>query len=136
MKMNPLSFAKRSCRNESGVAAVEFAFIGMILIVLTLGVFELGRVAFTYQKLLSAVGGATRLVEIGASDTVIHDIINSKFLPSEQGALTFDIGPQVVDGVSYRRIDVRYALPLIMPNFGLFSGGTVNVKALQLVPIT
>ena len=66
------SFLSHSRRSESGNASIEFAVMGPVLIALTLGVFELGRIAFTYHNLLSATGIATRMVAMGASLSLIH----------------------------------------------------------------
>jgi len=74
-----LSLINRSRRSENGNVAVEFAFIGPVLIVLTLGVIELGRIAYTFQKLQSAVGIATRMVRMGATEAEIEDAVRLRF---------------------------------------------------------
>jgi len=124
-------------RNEGGSVSIEFAVIGTILFMGTLGVFELGRVAFTHHNLATAVGAATRLIQMQESDDVIIEKISSRFAPSEQQALTIEIDRNVViNNATYIRINARYALPLIMPNFNLFPGSTYTVRTLQLIPTT
>ncbi len=134
MKMRLLS-RYRSERNESGSVSVEFALIGSLLILATLGAFELGRVLFTYHNLATAVGATTRLIQMQAPEEAIIEIINSRFSPSERQHLTVEINPNVIiGGAIYTRIDASYALPLIMPNFNLFPGSSYTLEASQLVP--
>lgn len=135
-----LSFNSRWKRNESGNAAIEFAFIGTILFSLTLGIFELGRLAYMSHKLVTAAGGTTRMVVMGATENAIESSIRSWFSQSEQSALTIKITsrnpdgtPYNVDGIPYTRIEARYALPLILPNL-VFHRNSVDLHALQLVP--
>jgi Flp pilus assembly protein TadG len=127
-------FADVVRRHNSGNVSVEFAFICSILILLTLGTFELGRILFTYQKLAGALGGVTRMIGMNASDNAIRDSVMSRFSSAEQGALTVSIDTPVLDGVSYKRVDARYVLPLIMPGFHLFPGQSITVHSVQLVP--
>jgi len=134
MKVRLLS-RYRSERNESGSVSVEFALIGSLLILTTLGAFELGRVLFTYHNLATAVGATTRLIQMQAPEEAIIDSINSRFPPGEQQHLTVEIDPNVViAGVTYTRIEATFALPLIMPNFNIFPEGPYMLRASQLVP--
>jgi len=136
MRAKPRS-ARHPWRNEDGGVSIEFAVIGIILIMGTLGVFELGRIAFMHHNLATAIGATNRLIQMQGSDDAIIEKISSRFTPSEQQALTVEIERDVIiNGASYIRINARYALPLIMPNFNLFPGRTYTVRALQLIPTT
>jgi len=135
--MSPkLAIIGRACRNNNGAAAIEFAFIAMILMMTTLGVFELGRVLFTYHRLATAIGTTTRLIEMQAANDVIEGSIRSRFSADEQDALTIQVNPNFdTDGIVYTRIEAQYALPLIMPNFNIFSGGgVVTLQSSHMVP--
>lgn len=123
-------------RNDRGTAAIEFAFIAMVLMMTTLGVFELGRVLFTYHRLATAIGTTTRLVEMQAANDIIEGSIRSRFSADEQDALTIQVNPNFdADGIVYTRIEAQYALPLIMPNFNIFSGGgVVTLQSSHMVP--
>jgi Flp pilus assembly protein TadG len=132
----------RCRRCEEGAAAVEFAFIGSLLICFTLGVFELGRVTFSYHRLQNAVGATTRLVELGGPtmpseemNAVIQEAIAERFPASEREALTFDVADYDSEGVTYKRIHVDYSLPLLIPGLGLFSDDTLVLSARQVVPL-
>jgi Flp pilus assembly protein TadG len=129
-----LPLIRRSWRSESGSASIEFAAIGTILILVTLGVFELARFAFTRQTLLSATSVAARMAGMDASNEAIENRIRSRLPLREQEAVTVSIAPQLIGGLTYRRIEAEIDLPLIMPNFGLFPGNVINVRAVHLVP--
>lgn len=109
--------------------------IGSLLILTTLGALEVGRVLFTYHNLATAVGVTTRLVQMQAPEETIIDSVSSRFPSSEQQHLTVEVDPNVViGGVTYTRIDVSYALPLLMPNFNIFPESPYVLRASQLVP--
>lgn len=134
MMNNVVILYRRWFRCELGNVSIEFAFIGSLLIMLTLGVFEMGRIAYAYQTLQSAAGIATRMVDMGASDEEIANTIRARFPSREQGSLVVTFAPQVSSGLSYKRINAQITLPLIMPSFGIFPGNVLTVNAVQLVP--
>lgn len=134
MKIRFLLFF-RPWRSEAGSVSVEFAFVGAILLIATLGAFELGRIVWTYHNLETAVGVTTRLVQMQASKDALEAAIRSRFSASEQTYVKVDVAPSfVIDDVSYTRIEARYELSLLIPGFSLFSGSPYIVRALQLVP--
>lgn len=53
---------RRLARCEKGAAAVEFAFIGMLLILGTVGTIEVGRALFMMNELAYAADRAARVV--------------------------------------------------------------------------
>jgi Flp pilus assembly protein TadG len=125
----------RPWRDESGTAAIEFAFISLALLIGTLGTVEAGRALLTYYRLASAMGATTRLVQMQASDNMLTDSISSRFSPVEQAALTIQVDQNVnIDGVIYTRVNAQYALPLLMPGLNLFLGNVLTLRAIQLVP--
>jgi len=126
----------RSCRSESGSVTIEFAAIGSLLLIAILGTFELGRVLYTHYNLETAVGTTTRLIQLQAPPTVLEEAVRSRFSMIEQQYITVDVNPtHIIDGVTYTRIEARYDLPLIIPNFNIFSGNPYIVEAVQLVPM-
>lgn len=134
MKKLIMPLIKHPLQSQSGSVSIEFAFIGMLLIVLTLGTFELARIAYVRHTLLGATGLATRMVGMGASDAAIEAAMRARFGSNEQSAVTISFAPQIAGGLSYRRIDAEFALPLIIPNLGLFPRNTFTVRAVQLIP--
>jgi len=121
--------------DERGAAAVEFAFISLLIIMVVFGAVEVGRVFYTYSTLITALGPTTRLVEQEAPASVIEDKIRSHFSSSEQGALTIQIQPGFsIDGAVYTRIDAQYALPLLVPAYKFFPGNIYTLKSIHLIP--
>lgn len=128
----------RLWRNRRGSVSIEFAAIGAILLVSTLGAFELGRVLFVYHRLETAVGAATRLMQMKAPNDAIIDSVSSRFTEGERQFLTIEYDPDYTDrdsGATYQRIDARYALPLMIPNLNLFPESPYRLHAMQLIPI-
>lgn len=62
---------RRVWRDERGATALEFAFIGLILITMLLGVVELGRYYITAQSLRSVTADAARAGIVSANNTLI-----------------------------------------------------------------
>jgi hypothetical protein len=129
--LSPL--VRRMRRSETGTTSIEFAIIGMLLIALTLGTFELGRVTYTYHRLTNAVGGLARVVEMGTVD--IEENIRSRFPANERGLLEFEWEVTIVNGRLYFQVAVTYPFRLLMPGLGLFPGNRVNIRVVQVVPI-
>lgn len=133
-----MSLLSRLRLNESGNAAIEFAAIGSVLICLTIGLFELGRIAHTQHRLSTAAGVAIRMVGMGATEDEIRASIREALLPTERGALTviFREVPPDAQGLRYTQVVSQIDLPLIIPGFNLFQGiseGRIAVRDVQMI---
>jgi Flp pilus assembly protein TadG len=118
---------------EDGNAAVEFALIGALLIMFTVGTLELGRFAFAYHRLETAVGATTRLVQRQQPDDVIQNRIMAEFNADEQ--VNVQVDNVNIEGVAYRRVNAQLALPPVVPNFNLLPDNLFTVQVSQLVPV-
>lgn len=83
-------------RNEDGVAAVEAAFVFPILLVLLLGVLDMGRGIMCNQKTIRASQVVADLVtrEVSVDDGGISEAINAgtlALLPYDDTNLAFDV---------------------------------------------
>ncbi len=125
----------RACLREEGNVAIEFALIGLLLMMLTLGAFELGRFAYSYHRLETAVGATTRLIQMQAADDVIEDMIMSHFSADEQAAIQVSVPIVNINGSSYRRVEAQYALQSVVPNLNLMPDSLYTIQVSQLVPI-
>jgi len=134
MKAN-LSFLCHSRRSESGSASVEFSFIGVLLLISTLGILELGRIIHTNHLLVSAVSGVIRLVRMGATNDDIVAAIRGRFPAGDQAAVTVEIAEEPVGGVNYMRIDAQIELPLIIPDLGIFPQNAIPVRTVLHIPL-
>jgi TadE-like protein len=114
--------------NESGVAAIDFAIVGSVFIVLVLGTFEFGRVLYVRNKLTHAADAVTREVLVSSSEydssTASEDDLLAKaddwLHDLDKAKLDVDIGDEIVDGIDYRTITLVYSMQLYVP--GLTDG--------------
>jgi len=128
---------RRMRRCESGAAAIEFAFIGLILIMFTFGLIEFGRAYYVQSKLSHAVDLAARIILTKADtpDQVLADEI-AKAFEDDPPAPTVTVtagstgsGPTLV---SFKTIDVRVTFRPLVPEL-LFSG--VEMRITRRVPL-
>lgn len=72
--MSSLSFRRRGrlhciLDNERGAAAIEFAFIAPLLIILTIGIIDLGRLFFAVSSFKHGVSEAARFASIRGAES-------------------------------------------------------------------
>lgn len=109
--------ARRASRCEAGSAAIEFGIVGLVLVMLCFGLIEFGRGLFYYNKVAQAADRVARkiLIDPYVSISKLEDEMRSAFSSGEQGALAIMSSPEMVDGVAFQRIVVRYSLRLYVP---------------------
>ncbi|MDP9429873.1 MAG: pilus assembly protein [Actinomycetota bacterium] len=115
----------KGLRGERGAAAVEFAFIVPLLIVLLLGIAEFGR-AFQVQGTLSAAAreGARAMAlqnDSAAARTAVQDAASSlaPAVTDGQIAITPAACPTTTDGSGTNvRVTVTYPMPFLTGFFG------------------
>src|SRR3954465_4245854 len=115
---------KNRLRDERGAAAVEFAFIMPLLIVLVLGIAEFGR-AFQVQGTLSAAAreGVRSMAlqnDPAAARTVVKNAASSlnPKLTDAQITITPATCPTVNPGSTNIRLTISYPLPFITKFLG------------------
>jgi Flp pilus assembly protein TadG len=131
-------------RCETGSAAVEFAFIGIVLVALTVGVVEFGRGFYTYNKLSYAADLGERIiltVPESKKDALMSEI-NTHFSKSDQAFVVVDLtsGKEViVDSASggecivyYKTLVITFPFQLSIP--GLTSQN-INLKVERRIPL-
>lgn len=119
---------RKLARNEQGASAIEFAVAAPILILLIVGMIQLGIVFY-------ANAGLQQAVEAGARYATIYPVpsdseIQTTALDSGFGMKASNItGPTIVhgttNGVSYIDLSMSYQLPL---NFGLFETPPITLS--------
>ena len=70
-----------SINSQSGVAAVEFALVAMILFSLLLGIMEFGRLMFTWNSAVEATRRGARLAVVCDMNVAAIKTSMQKFLP-------------------------------------------------------
>ena len=123
------------CKREDGTAAIEFAIIGLLLIVVSVGTIEVGRALFFYNELAHAADRAARLVMIQPADATDEEL-QSKWdeeqehfpvgLPSE---LNPTFGP--VSG-GFREVTLEYPFTPMLSGLTLTS---VTLSTVRRVPV-
>ncbi len=123
---------RRFRRDESGASAVEFGFVGSILIVCMLGVIQFGWALQMRNDLGKAADEAIRFVML-AEDPVDDADFEGKVTEYaerfgyDEDRLTVDAGTLVVGGNDYRTLDIEYEMPLSIPGFPM-SVATLGVS--------
>jgi hypothetical protein len=128
---------RRGSTSECGNAAVEFAFIGALLISLTLGIFEAGRAAYTHHRLKNATMHIAREIEMGTLDPDnVRGVIQQHFPQSEHLLIKVSFKRTVSGGVTYHHYLPEYTLKLIIPGFGLLGPeNTLAIRTHVVVPM-
>ena len=104
----------RRCR--SGTAAIEFAIVGLVFIMLCIGVIEFGRALNVRSDMARAVDVAERsiLLNKDATEAAIATSLSEAFDRGDRSLLTVAAPVEVVLGKSYRRIQATYPMQLIL----------------------
>lgn len=106
--MNP---ARDLLRCEKGAAAVEFAFIAMLLILGTVGMIEVGRALFMANELAHAADRAARAVmlkfDIPESDLTVA-VQDERFLTGLVPESVNVVSPIPVTGDVFRFVELSY----------------------------
>lgn len=116
---------------DRGAAAVEMAFVTMLLVLLVTGVADLGRVLFTY---------------IGVQDAAQEGAVYGSFEPSDEGEIvgraiasieypTLDAGDVAVScphgsptGGNTIAVEVTHTVDLITPVIGQLLGSSIELS--------
>jgi len=122
---------------ERGVAAIEFAFVGLIVIMMALGSVEFGRAFYLRNKLSHAVDLAARLI-LTKPDTG-NDVLEAEILTAfgddqEVPSVTITSGStgSGTTLVSFKTVDASVTFTSLVPE--LIAGGIV-LRVSRRVPL-
>lgn len=120
--------------DQRGVAALEFALVGLPFVLLLLGLMEFGRGLYIRNALDSAADRAQRVIMIdpSANTSTLEQTIRSAFKAGPSDSLTLSYGVETVDGVNYRRVSLEYAMQLLLP---APLGRTVNIGSSRRIAL-
>ncbi|HET7626842.1 MAG TPA: TadE family protein [Bacillales bacterium] len=104
-------------RNERGQSLVEMALILPLLLLLFSGIFDMGRVLFTYLNLQSVAQDTVRMAGLGEGDDRIVSFAREDVELSDPSSLNVAISPSEADRESgdYVTVTLRYPFHLITP---------------------
>jgi len=124
---------KRDWRDESGSAAVEFAIVGLLAIVLCVAIVEFGRALHLANELAYAADWGTRLVLLNPQVTdadVVAEVRAHLFLANTEG-LEILTSHSSINSSAARGLSVSLPLTLLIPTYRL-EGFRVSVE--RMVP--
>lgn len=104
--------ARSLLSREGGAAAIEFALIGMLLIVVSIGTIEGGRALFIFNELAHAADRAARAIMIdpGISASDLADQVRDENLLTglAPDLVTVTPGAVVDSGITFRTVRLAY----------------------------
>lgn len=131
------SIFRRLRRCEDGATAIEFAFIGMVMIILSLGLIEFGRGFYLYNKLSFAVDLAARMVltKPEIADQALKDEVSAAFTgekPSPVVTITSGSTGTGTSLIKFKTIVISLPFRPLVPNI---VRDTINLRVSRRIPI-
>lgn len=116
----------------SGSVAVEFALIGIIMMMLLLGTIEFGRGLYIRNEMAFASDLVARrvLIDAQATDAELEALARASVIFGSDLSMTF--GTTTLNGDAFRTILMTYPLSLMVPGL---ADGTVTLRVQRRIPI-
>lgn len=132
MKARPKSPAAR----RSGAAAVEFAFVAPLLVLLVFGMIEFGRMIMVQQILVNAAReGARKAVLPGATDDMAKTTVNDYLKNTNISGHETAVSPSASNATGGTSIAVSVSVPYKdvtwLPFANFLSGKTLSASAVM-----
>lgn len=104
---------------ERGAAAVEFAIVALLLVLVSLGTIEFGRGLLLRNDLSYSADFAARKIlnDPTISDAALENEVRANFLAPHPGLLEITIGLETVGELQHRTIVMSYPFTSILPGF-------------------
>lgn len=120
---------------QSGATAVEFAFVSLLLVLISIGVVDFGRGLYVRNSMSYAAdkGARAALIDGGAPQSALESVIRDAFAGPEPVLLEVVVGSETIDGTTYRTLTVQYPLALKLPGF---TDGVIDLSVARRVPVT
>lgn len=105
-------------RSEQGAAAVEFAIISGVLVMLLIAIVDFGRTLYVKNQLSFLADQAARsvLVQPGITDATLEADLRADFNAGDPTDLTVSISTVVVGANTFRVLSIDYPVTLFVPN--------------------
>ena len=122
----------RARRDQDGAAAVEFAIVSIVLILLLTGIVQFGFTFFQYLEIVHAAREGARWASLGLDEGSVSDseTVRGRVAAAAPGlapALTddqIDISEVTVGGQPAVTVHIEYSSPIFVPLIGDIVGGT------------
>jgi len=110
---------KNFIHDRTGATAVEFAFVSMGFLMFVFGIFEVGRIYWSWNTLQYAVENSTRyaLTHENALEEELQDYVRSEMrgLRTNAGNPEINVSWEEVSGVNFIKITAVYDFDVITP---------------------
>lgn len=123
----------RFVRDDHGAAAVEFAIVSSVFVILCMGLIDFGRNIDAKSRLAHAADAAARVLFLDktATEAQVTARIAASFPALGYGQMTLRLADRTIGTQTYRRITMTLPLRFLTPGFS-DRNGTVTVE--RLVP--
>lgn len=117
--------------NEKGQSLAEFALVLPLLLILIVGMVDLGRVLYVYSGLHFTVQETVRVGGFGYNDAEIADFASDHFAPGDGGQLNVSISPEEGARKSgeYMTVTLGYEVAPITPFASQLFNGPIQLSA-------
>jgi Flp pilus assembly protein TadG len=117
--------------DRKGQAAVELALILPVLVLLLLGMLQVGIVLQDYLQLQQAVEQGARAASLGAADATIQQTVDSAAPSLSPSALTVTVSPAAAERQSGTEITVQgsYGISISIPLLTPLIGGQLEISS-------
>lgn len=130
---------RRLARSDSGAAAIEFAIIVWVLILVCLAVIEFGRGLHVRNELSFAGDRAARMILTRFSaeildpidEETLKDEVRDAFLGPKKELLEVSFANETADGIAFRTMLIQYPFSLLIPGLS----DTITLTVSRRVPI-
>lgn len=131
---------RRIGADESGATALEFAIIGSVFVIASMGIIEFGRSLQVRNEIAYAMdhGARTLLMDADATEAEIKEAIKARFNSYDGDKLTVTASNGTMacqhddksGTVDIRTLTVSYPLEIFIPGFA----GAVDIRLNRIVP--
>lgn len=124
---------KRLAKCQTGAAAVEFAIVSSVLIMLLIAIVDFGRTLYIKNQLSFLADKAARsiLVNPNITDASLETTLRSDFVAGDPLGLTVDITTDVVSGTTFKVLSIDYPVTLFVPNL---ASSTLDLNVTRRIP--
>jgi Flp pilus assembly protein TadG len=117
-------------KNEKGQSLVEMALVLPVLLWLLVGMFDFGKLFYTYMHLHLATQETVRLGGLGKDDAEISEFARDYVQVEDRSLLQIGISPDSAtrDSGQYVTVTLSYPYKFITPGASQLFGDSVDVK--------
>lgn len=129
-----MELLRRICHCRSGATAVEFAIVGMVFMLVSIGIVEFGRGFHLRNQIAYAadVGARKVLTDPGITNAVLDSTIRGAFRRGDPRLLDIAISGELPGGLTGREIEIRYPLKLLVPGI---APDSITLKLARRIPL-